>query len=147
MTLTCGRSCAGKDRPHSERSQTTGYFGGRPYRRRSHLNAILADNWDLSVKRATSVVRLLQQKYAIAPQRMTAGGRSEFVPKTFNSTVEGKALNRRTEIIILPKLDEFFELWTQQPIVRYLPHGPRRLSGALLLFALFTLLHDLNVNG
>lgn len=72
--------------------------------------AILADNWDLSVKRATSVVRLLQVKYGIAPERMTAGGRSEFVPKTSNSTVEGKAINRRTEIIILPKLDEFFEL-------------------------------------
>lgn len=70
----------------------------------------LADNWDLSVKRATSVVRLLQTKYGIAPERMTAGGRSEYVPKTTNSTVEGKALNRRTEIIILPKLDEFFEL-------------------------------------
>ncbi len=72
--------------------------------------SILVDNWDLSVKRATSVVRLLQNKYAILPQRMTAGGRSEYVPKTSNSTVEGKALNRRTEIIILPKLDEFFDL-------------------------------------
>jgi chemotaxis protein MotB len=72
--------------------------------------SILVDNWDLSVKRATSVVRLLQTKYGIAPERMTAGGRSEYVPKTSNSTVEGKALNRRTEIIILPKLDEFFEL-------------------------------------
>lgn len=72
--------------------------------------AILDDNWDLSVKRATSVVRLLQLKYGISPERMTAGGRSEFVPKTSNSTVEGKAINRRTEIIILPKLDEFFEL-------------------------------------
>ncbi len=71
---------------------------------------VLADNWDLSVKRATSVVRLLQVKYNISPERMTAGGRSEFVPKTSNSTVEGKAVNRRTEIIILPKLDEFFEL-------------------------------------
>lgn len=72
--------------------------------------AELADNWDLSVKRATSVVRMLQTKYGIAPERMTAGGRSEYVPKTSNSTVEGKSVNRRTEIIILPKLDEFFEL-------------------------------------
>lgn len=72
--------------------------------------AILIDNWDLSAKRATSVVRLLQTKYGISPERMTAGGRSEYVPKTTNSTVEGKAVNRRTEIIILPKLDEFFEL-------------------------------------
>ena len=72
--------------------------------------AVLVDNWDLSVKRSTSVVRLLQNKYGIAPDRMTAGGRSEFVPKTSNSTIEGRAINRRTEIIILPKLDEFFEL-------------------------------------
>ena len=72
--------------------------------------AILIDNWDLSAKRATSVVRLLQMKYGISPERMTAGGRSEYVPKTSNSTVEGKGTNRRTEIIILPKLDEFFEL-------------------------------------
>ncbi len=71
---------------------------------------LLVDNWDLSVKRATSVVRLLQVKYGIAPERMTAGGRSEFIPKTSNSTVEGRSINRRTEIIILPKLDEFFEL-------------------------------------
>lgn len=72
--------------------------------------AILIDNWDLSAKRATSVVRLLQTKYGISPERMTAGGRSEYVPKTTNFTLEGKAVNRRTEIIILPKLDEFFEL-------------------------------------
>jgi chemotaxis protein MotB len=72
--------------------------------------AILTDNWDLSAKRATSVVRLLKIKYGISPERMTAGGRSEYVPKMDNSTVEGKAKNRRTEIIILPKLDEFFEL-------------------------------------
>lgn len=71
---------------------------------------ILVDNWDLSVKRATSVVRLLQVRYGIAPERMTAGGRSEYVPKTSNTTVEGRAINRRTEIQILPKLDEFFQL-------------------------------------
>ncbi len=71
---------------------------------------LLVDNWDLSVKRATSIVRVLQTKYGIAPERMTAGGRSEFIPKTSNSTVEGRAANRRTEIIIMPKLDEFFQL-------------------------------------
>jgi chemotaxis protein MotB len=68
------------------------------------------DNWDLSVKRATSVVRSLQNKYNVAPGRMTAGGRSEFVPKASNATSQGKSLNRRTEIIILPKLDQFFQL-------------------------------------
>ena len=71
----------------------------------------LADNWDLSTKRATSVVRALQNKYNVVPQRMTAGGRSEFVPVSDNSTSAGRAKNRRTDIIILPKLDQFFELF------------------------------------
>ncbi len=70
----------------------------------------VSDNWDLSVKRATSVVRLLQKKYNVKPERMTAGGRGEFVPKTTNETTPGRSLNRRTEIIILPKLDQFFQL-------------------------------------
>lgn len=68
------------------------------------------DNWDLSVKRATSIVRLMQTKFGVEPERMTAGGRSEYVPKATNETIEGRALNRRTEIVILPKLDQFFEL-------------------------------------
>lgn len=70
----------------------------------------MADNWDLSVKRATSIVRLMQNKFNVQPSRMTAGGRSEYLPKTTNETVEGRAKNRRTEIVILPKLDQFFEL-------------------------------------
>ena len=70
----------------------------------------MTDNWDLSVKRATSIVRLMQTKFAVQPLRMTAGGRSEYLPKTTNATTEGRAINRRTEIIILPKLDQFFEL-------------------------------------
>lgn len=70
----------------------------------------MVDNWDLSAKRATSVVRALQQKYGVQPSRLTAGGRGEYTPKTTNDTTEGKALNRRTEIILLPKLDQFFQL-------------------------------------
>lgn len=70
----------------------------------------LQDNWDLSVMRATSVVRSLQERHGVAPERMTAGGRSEFIPKATNETESGRALNRRTEIIILPKLDQFFQL-------------------------------------
>ncbi|MFD0836053.1 flagellar motor protein MotB [Mariniflexile aquimaris] len=70
----------------------------------------IMDNWDLSVKRATSIVRLMQSKFGVLPERMTAGGRSEYIPKETNTTEKGKALNRRTEIIILPKLDQFFEL-------------------------------------
>ncbi len=70
----------------------------------------MSDNWDLSVKRSTSVVRTLQTKYGVAPERMTAGGRGEYIPKASNDTDKGKSLNRRTEIVILPKLDEFFNL-------------------------------------
>lgn len=70
----------------------------------------IIDNWDLSVKRATSIVRLMQIKFGVEPQRMTAGGRSEYIPKSTNETTEGRAINRRTEIVILPKLDQFFEL-------------------------------------
>ena len=68
------------------------------------------DNWDLSTKRATAVVRVLQNKYKVDPARMTAGGRSEYAPKVANTDMGGKASNRRTEIIILPKLDQFFKL-------------------------------------
>jgi chemotaxis protein MotB len=73
----------------------------------------LKDNWDLSVMRATSVVRALQTRYGVATDRMTAGGRSEYLPKTTNATAQGRAINRRTEIIILPKLDQFFQLLEQ----------------------------------
>jgi chemotaxis protein MotB len=73
-------------------------------------NSCIVDNWDLSVKRATSVVRILQNKFNIDPKRMTAGGRSEYVPLESNETTEGKAANRRTRIIILPQLDQFFQL-------------------------------------
>ena len=73
--------------------------------------SVLEDNWDLSVKRATSVVRSLQKKYGVAPERMTAGGRGEFVPKVANSDTKSRSVNRRTEIIILPKLDQFFQLF------------------------------------
>ncbi|MFY7890636.1 MAG: OmpA family protein [Spirosomataceae bacterium] len=68
------------------------------------------DNWDLSAKRATAVVRLLQTKFGVVPSRMTAGGRSEFVPKDSNETAAGRKANRRTEIIVLPKLDQFFQM-------------------------------------
>jgi len=73
-------------------------------------NSCIADNWDLSVKRATSVVRILQNKFGIDPKRMTAGGRGEYIPLQSNDTAEGKAANRRTRIVILPQLDQFFKL-------------------------------------
>lgn len=70
----------------------------------------IKDNWDLSAKRATSVVRLLQTKFLVDPSRMTAGGRGEFEPQSENSSLIGRKLNRRTEIIVTPKLDQFFNL-------------------------------------
>lgn len=68
------------------------------------------DNWDLSVKRATSVVRALQQKHNIDPDRLIAAGRGEHNALASNDTAEGRAANRRTRIIILPKLDQFYDL-------------------------------------
>src|SRR6202008_1088525 len=76
------------------------YKGGGP----------LLDNWDLSVKRATSVVRILQKEYGLDPAKMAAAGRGEYKPIADNSTKEGKASNRRTRIVILPQLDQFFKL-------------------------------------
>ncbi len=77
--------------------------------------ACMKDNWDLSAKRATAVVRVLQEKYNIDPSRLVAAARSEFVPLESNETLEGKARNRRTKIIILPKLDQFFDILEQKP--------------------------------
>jgi len=73
-------------------------------------NGCVKDNWDLSAKRATSVVRTLQNDYYVDPERLIAAGRSEFVPREDNSTSEGRSTNRRTEIVIMPKLDQFFKL-------------------------------------
>lgn len=77
----------------------------KPYRR-----GVLLDNWDLSVKRATAVVRILQNKYGLEPTHIAAAGRGEYQPVATNDTEEGRALNRRTRIIILPQLDQFFKL-------------------------------------
>lgn len=72
--------------------------------------AIFKDNWDLSVGRATVITRMLNEKYGVAAPRMTASGRGEYYPKATNETPEGKAKNRRTEIILSPKLDEIMNL-------------------------------------
>lgn len=73
------------------------------------------DNWDLSVQRATSVVRALQVDYGVNPDRLVAAGRSEYYPKSDNETAEGRSANRRTEIVIQPRLDQFFELLEKTP--------------------------------
>ena len=73
-------------------------------------NDCITDNWDLSVKRATSVVRALQYNHNIDPNRLVAAGRGQYNPLASNDTPEGRAINRRTRIIILPKLDQFYDL-------------------------------------
>ncbi len=70
----------------------------------------LLDNWDLSVKRATAVVRVLQNKFNVNPNRITAAGRSYYQPLKENDSKANKAANRRTRIIVLPKLDQFYDM-------------------------------------
>jgi len=70
----------------------------------------LKDNWDLSVHRATAVVRVMQNKYKIDPNQLVAAGRGEYNTLTSNSTADGRSTNRRTRIIIMPKLDQFYDL-------------------------------------
>lgn len=93
-----------ESRPNLE-VMVEGYTDNVPMR-----SSCIIDNWDLSVKRATAVVRTLQKDYNIDPNRLIAAGRGEYNTLADNSTAEGKAMNRRTRIIILPKLDEFYDL-------------------------------------
>jgi len=73
-------------------------------------NAILLDNWDLSVKRATAIVRVLTKDLNVNPAQLIAAGRSEFIPLVPNTTPENRATNRRTRIVIMPKIDEFYDM-------------------------------------
>jgi len=73
-------------------------------------SGVLLDNWDLSVKRATAVVRILQNQYGLDPRKMAASGRGEYLPLIDNNTSDNRAINRRTRIVILPQLDQFFQL-------------------------------------
>lgn len=82
-----------------------GYTDNVPIR-----NDCMQDNWDLSVKRSTSVVRVLQNEFNIDPNRLIAAGRGEYNALATNDTAEGRAINRRTRIIILPKLNQFYDL-------------------------------------
>ena len=82
-----------------------GYTDDRPFN-----NGCAVDNWDLSVKRATSVVRVLQNDYKINPDKLIAAGRGQYNALASNATDEGRSTNRRTRIIIMPKLDQFYDL-------------------------------------
>ena len=74
---------------------------------------LIQDNWDLSALRATSITRILQYKFGVKPSRLIAAGRSQYVPLASNDTAENRAKNRRTKIIIMPKLNQFFDLLEQ----------------------------------
>ncbi|MBO0329795.1 OmpA/MotB family protein [[Muricauda] lutisoli] len=82
-----------------------GHTDNVPYR-----SGVLLDNWDLSAKRATSVVRILQNDFGVDPARMTAAGRSYYVPLVDNDTSANRAKNRRTRIVVLPKIDQFYNM-------------------------------------
>jgi len=93
-----------KNQPDME-FMVEGHTDNVPYK-----GTALLDNWDLSVKRATTIVRLLQKEYGLEPAKMAAAGRAEYKPVADNGTKEGRAANRRTRIVILPELDQFFKL-------------------------------------
>ncbi|MDX1271066.1 OmpA family protein [Bizionia paragorgiae] len=82
-----------------------GHTDNVPYRQREGL----IDNWDLSVKRSTSIVRALQD-LGVAPSKLIAAGRSEYVPLVDNTTAENRAINRRTKILIMPRIDQFYNM-------------------------------------
>jgi len=82
-----------------------GYTDNKPI-----STAGIKDNWDLSVLRSTSVIRVLQEDFNIEPNRLVAAGRSEYMPLESNDTVEGRSRNRRTRIVLMPKLEQFFDL-------------------------------------
>ena len=82
-----------------------GHTDNVPYR-----SGVLLDNWDLSAKRATSIVRILQNDFGVDPARMTAAGRSYYIPLMDNNSAANRAKNRRTRIVVLPKLDQFYSM-------------------------------------
>src|SRR5690554_1111256 len=93
-----------KGKPEFE-AMVEGHTDNVPYNRREGLQ----DNWDLSVKRATSIVRALQD-LGISPERLVAAGRGEYDPLVPNTTAENRAKNRRTRILVLPKIDQFYDM-------------------------------------
>jgi len=76
---------------------------------RSYSSGVLIDNWDLSVKRSTSIIRVLQE-LGVNPGQLIAAGRSSYVPLADNDTAENRAINRRTRVVVLPKIDQFYEM-------------------------------------
>jgi chemotaxis protein MotB len=77
---------------------------------RTIQTGVLQDNWDLSVKRATSIVRILESKYNVAPEKLIAAGRASYIPLVENDSKENMAKNRRTRIVLIPDMDKFFAM-------------------------------------
>jgi chemotaxis protein MotB len=77
-------------------------------------NNILVDNWDLSVKRSTSIIRVLTNELGVNPAQLIAAGRSSYIPLVENDSAENRARNRRTRIVVLPKIDQFYEMIEQE---------------------------------
>ena len=73
-------------------------------------NGSLIDNWDLSVKRSTAIIRVLTNELGVKPSQLIAAGRADFIPLVDNNTAENRAKNRRTRIVVLPKIDEFYDM-------------------------------------
>lgn len=96
-----------ENKPNFE-AMVEGHTDDRPFK-----SGVLIDNWDLSVKRATAIVRVLQE-LGIEPERLVASGRSHYVPLVENNTAENRSINRRTRILILPKIDQFYEMIEQE---------------------------------
>lgn len=93
------------DKPDFE-CMVEGHTDNVPYR----SNGILLDNWDLSVKRSTSIIRVLTNDLGVKPAQLIAAGRSSYVPLVENDTPENRSKNRRTRIVVLPKIDQFYDM-------------------------------------
>ncbi len=94
-----------KDKPDFE-CMVEGHTDDVPYK----SNGTILDNWDLSVKRSTSIIRVLTADLGVKPEQLIAAGRSSFVPLVANDTPDNKARNRRTRIVVLPKIDQFYDM-------------------------------------
>jgi len=94
-----------KDKPDFE-CMVEGHTDNVPY----ISNGVLLDNWDLSVKRSTSIIRVLTNELGVKPEQLIAAGRSSYVPLVDNNTAENRSRNRRTRIVVLPKIDQFYDM-------------------------------------
>jgi chemotaxis protein MotB len=93
------------DKPDFE-CMVEGHTDNVPY----NGNGVLLDNWDLSVKRSTSIIRVLTNQLGVKPEQLIAAGRSSYVPLVSNDSAENRARNRRTRIVVLPKIDQFYDM-------------------------------------